>query len=157
MNRFAPAMLVLTTLVATLPAVAEEQAETRKFVLTHIQSRDVATALKTIVDIQHLAIQDEHSLEVTDTHARVELAAELLAALDVAEIAPTQGLSTGDDSVIAIIPLQEASSKDVIQTMTELKIRRSATVAAQPAAVVLRDTPGQVALAREALHRASGQ
>ena len=154
MSRIAAAVLVLTTLVSTLPAVAEEQAETRKFVLTHLQSRDVATAVRTIVGIKHFAIKDEHSLEVTDTRERVQLTAELLAAIDVAEIAPIPGLSTEDDSVVAIIPLRETSAEDVTATMLELKIRRSATVANPAVAVVLRDTPEQVALAREALDRA---
>ena len=157
MHRLLVAALALTALVSTPPVVAEEQTEARTFVLHHIQSRGAATIVRTIVGIPHLAIKDEHTLELTDTRARLELTAELLTALDVEEIAPTKSLPTDDDSVIAIIPLQGASSKDVTQTMLELKIRRSATVAEPPVAVVLRDTPEQVALAKEALDKAHGQ
>src|SRR5262245_46621157 len=121
MSRIAAAVLILTTLVATRPAVAEEQAETRKFVLTHLQSAGVATAVRTIIGIKHFAIKDEHSLEVTDTRERLQLTAELLAAVDVAEIVPIPSLSTEDDSVIAIIPLQGISPEDVMSTMRELK------------------------------------
>lgn len=154
MNRFAATVLALTTLVSALPAVAEEKAETKKFVLEHIQSRDVATAIRTIVGAQRFTAKDEHSLEVTDTRARLQLTAELLAALDVAEMTSTKSLSTDDDSVIAIIPLRDVSPEDIIQTMLELEIRRSATVAQPPVAVVLRDTREQVALALEALDKA---
>ena len=154
MNRLAAAALALTSLVSTLPAVAEQQAETRSFVVAHLRLPDAATVVRTIVGVEHLAAKGERGLEVTGTRAHLQLTAELLAALDVAEIAPTQGMATSDDSVVAVIPLREISSADAMLAMRELEMRRAATLTGPAAAVVVRDTPERVALAVEALRAA---
>jgi len=153
MTRLAAAALALMTLVSTPPAVAEEPAETKSFVLAHLRLPDAATALRTIVGVERLAAKDERSLDVTGTPAHLQLTAELLAALDVAKLALTR-LSTDDDSVIAVIPLHGISSKDAMLAMRELEMRRAASVTEPAAAVVVRDTPERVALAIEALRTA---
>ena len=157
MRRLAAAAFAISAvLLSAWPAAAEEQPETKTFAFQQLRAADAATVLRTIVGIRELTASDDHSLEITGEQALVRLATELLSALDALEVVRSQSFATGDDTVIAVIPLSEVSAADAMLSMRKLEIRRIAALDDGPV-VVVRDTPDQVALAIDVLDDAASE
>ena len=141
---------ILAILLSTSALGADEPAATATFTLQRIGSKSAATLLRTIVGTRELLLPDDHTLKTTDHRARLELAGELLAAIDTAEIVASQSFTTGDETVIAVVPLRVISPAAAMQAMRKLEIHKIATLA-EPPTIVVRDTPEQVTLAVDAL------
>lgn len=153
MHRLAAVGLAIFTTLSSIPfAAAEEQSETRTFALHQMVSPDAATVLSTIAGIRQLNVQHDHNLQATGGPAALRIATELLSALDAPEIAPSQSFTTGDDTVIAVIPLSGISPSDAMLALRELKLQRVAALDRR-SVVVVRDTPEQVTRALATLEK----
>ena len=145
MNRLAAVGLaIITILLSTTFVAAEEQPDTRTFTLRHLTSSEAATLLRTIVGVEKISGSDDHTLDATGSQASLHLATELLSALDVPEVVPSQSFTTGNDTVIAVIPLRDILASDAMHMVRELRIQRLVALDKRQVLVV-RDTPEQVA------------
>ena len=145
---------ILMALLSIRPLSADDQSPSRTFTLQHMTARDAATVVRTIAGIRELTAPDDRTIEVTATEGSIQLAAELLSALDAPKVEPSQTFTTGDETVVSVIPLRNISPSEAMAALREIKIQRvSAT--GKPAVVVVRDTAEQVELAVEALDETS--
>jgi hypothetical protein len=147
---------ILMALLSTRLASADDQTDTRTFALHYLRAQDAATIVRTITGIRKLAAPDAHSIEATGTRVALQLTAELLSALDAPEVEPSQTFTTGDETAVAVIPLRDISPSAAMAALRKLQIQRVAA-SVEPAVVVVRDTPEQVASAIAALDETSSE
>lgn len=147
-------LVVLMALLSISLASADDQSDSKSFTLQHLKPRDAATVVRTIAGIRHLAAPDDETIEISGTQVALHLTAELLSALDVPEIDPSQNFTTGDETVVAVIPLRDILPSEAMAALRELRLQRVAALV-EPAVVVVRDTADQVKLAIAVLEKAS--
>jgi hypothetical protein len=146
MYRHMAGAAVLMVLASSQLLTADDQSTTQRFTLQHMKARDAATVLRTIAGIRQLTAPDDHSLEIVGAETPIQLSAELMRALDTPDVTASQSFTTGDDTVVAVIPLGHVSPADAMMALRKLSLQRIAT-SLEPDVVVVRDSAEQVAIA----------
>jgi hypothetical protein len=155
-NKLAVALVIVSTACTASIAYPADETQVVTFNLSHATSRDAATVLRSIVGVKKFETADEHTLTLRDTRENLDLATAVVKMLDTTDdTAGTTFLPAGDDSVIAVVVLDRASSVEVMGTLRrELRIARSATVGEKR--ILLRDTDSQIQAALKVIERVEG-
>lgn len=155
-HKLAIAFVIASTACITNIAYPADEAPVATFTLSHADSRQAATVVRTIVGVRKFEAVDDHTIRVHDTKENLDLAAAVVKMLDTTDDqVDTTPLPAGDGSVIAVVVLDRASSVEVMHALRqELQIARIATSGEKR--IFLRDTDSQIQAALKVIERVEG-
>lgn len=148
----APVLLLLTAVLSGCPTLAQDGRSTATLDLRHLSSKDAATLVRTVVGTRDVEMVDDDTLRVTDSAATRRLAETVLEMVEPREDrAPTVATHRAPDgTVLAVVPLREATSRDAMAALQPLRIARTVWLT-EPRVVAVRDGEEAVAEALRVL------